>query len=56
MFLLLSLNTGYWLQDPLTPGIDSQQQQQVSLYYQDQKTQHWAVQQGADTTGNTGEL
>jgi hypothetical protein len=56
LFLLLSLDTYCWLQDPLAPGIDLQQQQQASLYYQDQQTQHWPVQHGAETTGNNGEV
>jgi hypothetical protein len=56
LFVLLSLNTHCWLQDPLAPGIDLQKQQQESVYCQDQQTQHWPVQQGAETTGNNGEL
>ncbi|XP_023718368.1 uncharacterized protein LOC111870357 isoform X4 [Cryptotermes secundus] len=38
------------MQDQLAPGIDLQQQQQESLYCQDQQTQHWPVQHGAETT------
>jgi hypothetical protein len=54
-FCHLTLVAGCWLQDPLTFGIDSQHQQQISLCSQDQQTQHRPIQQGAEAMGNNRE-
>jgi hypothetical protein len=56
IFWLLSVNVYCWLQDRLAPGVDWLQQQQESVYCQDQQMQQWSVQQGAEATGNNGGL